>query len=87
MKYVRFWGGNGYCGCDWEEYEEFDDDIAEEELDCRADELATDWAESYEYVVTGWDSDWEDEDDRNDYFENLDYNWEYITEEEYNDNV
>ena len=26
MIYVRFWGGNGYAGCDFEEYEKFEDD-------------------------------------------------------------
>lgn len=87
MKYVHFWGGNGYCGCDWGEYDVFEDDVDEALIDARGAELAEEWGESYEYVSTGWDSDWEDEDDREEYYANLTYNWEYVSEEEYRENV
>ncbi len=88
MKYVRFSGGNGYCGCDYEEYVMFDDDCPEDEIENYSIELAYQNAESFEYVETGWDSDFEDENDREMYYENaLSYcGWDYCSEEEFNEN-
>ena len=40
MKYVRFFGNNGYCGTDYEEYVAFEDDISENEIDDMSDEYA-----------------------------------------------
>ena len=88
MKYVRFSGGNGYCGCDYEEYVMFDDDCPEDEIENYSIELAYQNAESFEYVETGWDSDFEDENDREMYYENaLSYcGWDYCSEKEFNEN-
>ena len=88
MKYVRFSGGNGYCGCDYEEYVMFDDDCPEDEIENYSIELAYQNAESFEYVETGWNSDFEDENDREMYYENaLNYcGWDYCSEEEFNEN-
>ena len=88
MKYVRFSGGNGYCGCDYEEYVMFDDDCPEDEIENYSIELAYQNAESFEHVETGWDSDFEDENDREMYYENaLSYcGWDYCSEEEFNEN-
>lgn len=33
MKYVHFFGSNGYCGTDYDEYVMFDDDCPESEID------------------------------------------------------
>lgn len=87
--YVRFFGGNGYCGCDYEEYQCFDSaDITEAELNQMSSDMAYENAETYEYVVTGWDTDWESDEDRADYFDNaLSYcGWDYCSKEEYEDN-
>lgn len=48
-------------------------------------ELAYQCAESYEYLETGWDDDFENEDDREAYYENaLSYcGWNYCSKEEY----
>ena len=88
MKYVRFSGGNGYCGCDYEEYVMFDDDCPEDEIENYSIELAYQHAESFEYVESSWDSDFEDENDREMYYENaLSYcGWDYCSEEEFNEN-
>lgn len=88
MKYVRFAGGNGYCGCDYEEYVMFDDDCPEDEIENYSIELAYQNAENFEYVETGWDSDFENEYDREMYYENaLSYcGWDYCSEEEFNEN-
>lgn len=89
MKYVRFYGGNGYCGCDYEYYESFGDDVSESEIETYATELGYENAESYEYVVTGWNEDFETEDDRQEYYEDaLSYcGWDYCTKEEFEENT
>ena len=85
MKYVRFYGGNGYCGCDYEEYVMFDDDCPEDEIENYSSQLAYENAETYEYVVTGWNEDWESEEDREWYYEDvLGYcGWDYCSQEEF----
>jgi hypothetical protein len=39
MKYVKFIMRNGYCGCDEEEYEAFEDNVSEKEIEDYAKEL------------------------------------------------
>ena len=89
MKYVRFYGGNGYCGCDYEEYEKFEDDITEEELNDYSREMACENAETYEWVARGYDSDWESEEESEEYYENAldDCGWDYCTEEDFLENT
>ena len=89
MKYVKFWGGNGYCGCDYEEYEKFEDEVTEEEIDEYSDEIGYENAETYEWVVRGYDSDWESEEECEEYYEDaLNYcGWEYCTEEDFLENT
>ena len=89
MKYVRFYGGNGYCGCDYEEYEKFEDEVTEEEIDEYSSEIGYENAETYEWVVRGYDSDWESEEQAEWYYEDaLSYcGWEYCTEEEFLENI
>lgn len=88
MKYVRFYGGNGYCGCDYEEYQSFEDDVTEEIIEAYSSDLAYENAETYEYVVTGWDESWDSEEDRDNYYEDaLSYcGWDYCSEEEFEEN-
>ena len=86
MKYIKFSGGNGYCGCEFEEYQAFDDNVSEETLGEIAGDLAQNNAESYEYVATGWDEDFESEEDRNSYYEDVYCGWEEVTKEEYEEN-
>lgn len=88
MRYVRFYGGNGYCGCDYEEYHAFGDDVTEEIIEAYSLDLAYENAETYEYVVIGWNEDWEDENDRESYYEDaLSYcGWDYCSQEEFNEN-
>ena len=85
MKYVRFYGGNGYCGCDYEEYVMFDDDCPEDEIENYSSQLAYENAENFEYVVTGWNEDLESEDDRENYYDDiLSYcGWDYCSKKEF----
>lgn len=87
MAYIKFVGGNGYCGCDWEEYQAFDEFNADE-FDDILNELSLEYAESYAYVVTGWDSTFETDEDREDYYDRAlsEGNWYEVTEEEYEEN-
>ena len=43
-------------------------------------------AQSFEYIVTGWDENFELEEEREDYYGNLECGWEEITKEEYEEN-
>ena len=88
MEYVHFFGNNGYCGTDYDEYMAFEDDCSENEICEYSDELAYRNAESYEYMVTGWDSDFKNEDDREAYYDDaMTYcGWDYCSEEEYEEN-
>lgn len=87
MKYIKFYGGNGYCDCDFEQYEVYEDkEVNEDFLNDIAEELGMDNAQSFEYVVTGWDEDFESEEDREIYYENIEYGWVEITKEEYEEN-
>ena len=86
MKYYVFKGSTPYCGTDFEEYVAFGDEVTEKELADYAEELAMGQADSFEYLVTGWNNENEyDEEDleyfRNDTLENT--YWEEISEEEY----
>jgi hypothetical protein len=92
MRYFHLSGGNGYCGCDWDEYIAVTEEDLESDpfyVESCADNFAYEYAESYEYVVTGWDEDWECDEDREDYYDSISNytNWEEITEEEYLENI
>ena len=81
-RYIKFTGSNGYCGCDFETYEKFEDDATSKYLDDYGYDLAKDNAESYE-----GNFDFEDDEELEEYYENIDWNWEEVSEEEYNENV
>lgn len=86
MKYYVFKGSTPCCGTDFEEYVAFGDEVTEKELTDYAEELAIGQADSFEYLITGWNNENEyDEEDleyfRNDTIENT--YWEEISEEEY----
>ena len=88
MKYVRFWGGNGYCGCDYEEYVAFEDNITDKEIDAYSNDIGYQNAESYEYMLTGR-MDWDSEEDMENYYDDaLSYcGWDYCSEAEFNENT
>lgn len=86
MKYVRFYGSNGYAGCDYEDYDCFNDDVNEDLIIEIATERAYENAESYLYMIKDKENLTEEE-EADYYAESLEYSgWEYITEEEYYEN-
>ena len=75
MKYVKFFVTTMLCGTDDTEVREYPDDTPESQIECDGMDFAENNADSYSYLI--------DEEDRNAYEESIDYNWEYISKEEY----
>lgn len=86
MKYIHFTFGNGYCGCDNDEWQEFEDDITSDELNEIAAEMANENADEFTYVHTGWGNGFKDDDDMQSYYNEVWYDWEEVSEEEYEEN-
>jgi len=76
---------NGYCGCDSKEYYVFPEGTSDIEIDEYIAEGMYDYAEQYEYTVRGWDSDWESEEDEEEYYNNCSFDWHEATEKEKED--
>ncbi len=91
--YVCFYLSNGYAGCHEERYikETFSDDISDEIIDNYINDMYSsevyEYLETYSYIATGWGEGFESEEDREDYYSGEYCNWEYITEEEFLENV
>lgn len=97
MRYIKFSGGTGFCGCDFEEYMEFDS-ITDEQLNEYTDELIYDNANSYADIEIDYDICEDNYDSEEEYraaffeAEEAYYNeaygtWEEISKEEYEENV
>ena len=82
--FVRINYSNGYCGC------EVKDDLEVETMEeavFYANENLRDYAESYAYVATGWDKDFESEEEEESYYDNCTFDIDEITEEEYQEGI
>ena len=83
--YFKITCNTPYCGTEMEEYIEAESESEAREI---ADEMARNNAESYEYLVTGWDDDeYEDKEEEatalEDYYNDCYADVEEISEEEY----
>lgn len=90
MFYFRFTADTPYTGTENTDYREFEERPTDAELDDMAEEFGQLNAESFEYLVTGWEGDnYEDKDEEATalefYYEDCTGTWEEITEEEYNE--
>ena len=90
MIYVKITLDTGYCGTENVIFSAYEDGTSEGSIECDFLELVRQNAESYEYLVTGWDDEnFDDEEEREQalewYYDDADSNsyWNYITEEEY----
>lgn len=90
MVYIKIVASTPYCGTDFIEYKEFEERPTDEELDEMAEVYALENAESYEYLVYGWDDDYfDDEEERAEALENFyadclaESGWVEITREEF----
>lgn len=88
MFYFKFTADTPLCGTENTHYRGFEERPTDAELDEMAEEFAQLNAESYEYLVTGWNDDnFEDEDEEaealENYYADCTGKWEEITEEEF----
>ena len=88
MFYFRFTAYTPYCGTEDTDYREFEERPTNAELDEMAEEFGRINAESYEYLVTGWnddnfDDEYEEAEAVDNYYANCTGTWEEITEEEF----
>lgn len=92
MRYFEFIAETPYLGTKSTDYYAFEDNITIEELEQLAEELKVQNAESFEYMVTGWnDDEYEDEDERqealDEYYADCCCTYEEITKEEYEEEM
>ena len=90
MKYFKFTVDTDICGTKDEIYEEFENDISQKELEQRGQELATENAEGYEYLVLGWGIEPETEEEQeeiDEFYANATYEYEEVSKEEYEENT
>lgn len=84
MRYFKFTYDNGYVntGND-KDYIEFNDDVTDIELKIYGEETLNLYAEEWEHLATGYGEDFENEEDKEMYYENCTFTYEEITEQEY----
>lgn len=96
MKYYKFVADTPYCGTESTYYEAYETEPTEKELNETAADYCHDNAESYDYMVFGWDADpvgdgemTEEEyaDQMDDYYADCSCYWEEISESEYRENT
>lgn len=83
MRYILFSGGTDYCGTKFEDCAVFDDGTPDSEIDNYANALAIDNGETFEYLHTGWDGAFEDEEDEESYYASCYCEWAEVSKEEY----
>ena len=91
MFYFRFTADTPYCGTENTDYREFKERPTDAELDEMAEEFGQLNAESFEYLVTGWDDDnFEDKDEEaealDNYYADCIGTWEEISAKEFEEN-
>ena len=91
MFYFKFMADTAYCGTEYIEYMAFEERPSEDELDDIAQDIANNNAESFEYLVTGWDNDeFDNDEDRaaalEDYYNDVCGYWIEISKKEFEEN-
>ena len=92
MFYYKFTAQAVYCGTDNEYYVATKEPLTDKEIDEMREEYARENAESFEYLLTGWEDDnFEDEDEREEaltnYYADCGCKCEEITKEEYEEDL
>ena len=94
MFYFKFTAETPYCGTDVEEYRKFTTRPTDAELNEIAESMKQDNAESYEYLVSGWDdenfegmSEEERQEELDNYYADCYGGWVEISKEEYEENT
>ena len=94
MFYFKFTAETPYCGTECENYQSFDVRPSEDYLNTIAEVLCQENAESYEYLVRGWDdenfedlTEEEQKEELSNYYADCWGGWEEISKEEYEENT
>ena len=94
MFYYKFTAETPYCGTECEDYQSFDVRPSKALLDEIAEELRQVNADSYEYLVSGWNdenfegmTEEEREEEIANYYADCWGGWEEISKEEYEENT
>lgn len=98
MRYIKFYGATPFCGTDFEDYEEFEDDTTDEYLNEEAASRAYDNGGMYENIETDYsicreDYDSEEEyesafsDASDEYYAECTGDWEEVSYEEFLENA
>lgn len=87
MRYFEFHAETPYYGADETELCTYPDDVTEEQLNDDCETWGRNHCEGYEYLATGWDEEWEDEEERDsvveDYWNGCGWGWNELTLDEY----
>ena len=84
-RYIIATRNNGYYGCDETEYYIFPEGTTDKEIDKYIEEGMYDYAEDYVNSVRGYDKDWENEDEEQEYYDNCCFDWRDASENEIED--
>ena len=87
MKYVYASFDNGYYTGNENHYYVFNDDISEEEIYETIEYDANIYFDDYNYLDIDYNNGWDSDADEDHYYNNCTWEYEYITMEEYNENV
>lgn len=87
MKYIYASFDNGYYTGNENHYYVFNDDISEEEIYKTIKDDANIYFDDYNYLDIDYNNGWDSDTDEDRYYDNCTWVYEYITEEEYNENV
>lgn len=84
MRYIKFYGTNGYCGCDYEDWMIFDDNTPDHVIDGVSIDLAIDNADMYEDNILNYNNPFADK-EYEEYIDNaIEYaDWKEISKNEY----
>ena len=92
MFYYKFTARAVYCGTDNEYHVVTKEPLTEKEIEEMKEEYARENAESFEYLLTGWEDDafddeGEREEDLNNYYADAECSCEEITKEQYEEDL
>lgn len=83
MRYIHFYGDAGYCGTDYHIFDTYPDDTSDTQIENDSDDHRRNNASGFEYLETGWDGEFEDEEAYEAYYENATGYWDELSEKEY----
>ena len=87
MKYYKFTATTPYCGTNMVELVETEEPLEQWAIDEMCTDYAREVGETYSYLATGWDEDWDTEEDEENYFADCSCICEELTFEQWLDEM